>query len=562
MATVSSNRHHSEAITGAVSQFPLPPRQLKYPDFPAWGLLHRAAGLMPDRDACIYYETHWQYRQLNRDAMRMAAVLQDLGVRPGDRVGILLPNVPEYIIAVNGIWRVGAIAVAISPLMVDEEVDDLLAETDCQVVISLDMLSHTLCGPHRPRKTLLVSVRPQLSPLEQLGYLYIRHQKTGQWWISGNENASWLWDELNRAEPLFDTPACDPVTDAAYILPTGGTTGQPKAVTLSHRNLVANAWQQYYWAGAQIGHERMTGVLPFFHSYGLSATVLGGAAMVATIILHHRFSTHAAIQLMQRHRPTVFHAVPAMLVAMNEHLRKRPVRLDSIKWVISGGAPLPAEVASEFAEHTGALVVEGYGLSEASPVTHVGPLNASSRHGTIGLPLSDTDARIVDPETGTIDLPPGEVGELIVRGPQVMLGYWNDPLETQRAIRDGWLFTGDLARVRSDGLYEIQERKKDLIITSGFNVFPREVERKLRAFPGVQDAAVVGVPDPQRGEIVKAFIVMEKGASWDVSALEAYCLEHLSAQKRPRIFERCENDLPRNFLGKVLRRHLREGEQK
>ncbi|WP_417737978.1 AMP-binding protein [Rosistilla oblonga] len=562
MASVSSDLQRNERSTTSDPLFALPPRKLQYPTFPAWGLLHRAAGLMPDRDACIYYETRWQYRQLNRDAMRLAAVLQDLEVRPGDRVGVLLPNVPEYIIAVNGIWRVGGIAVAISPLMVSEEVDSLLAETDCQVVISLDMLSHTLCGSHRPRKTLLVSVRPQLGPLEQLGYLYMRHRRTGQWWMPGNDSAAWFWDELNRAEPLFDTAHCDPATDAAYILPTGGTTGQPKAVTLSHRNLVANAWQQYYWAGAQIGRERLTGVLPFFHSYGLSTTVLGGAAMIATIVLHHRFNTYRTIELMQRHRPTVFHAVPAMLVAMNEQLRKRPARLDSIKWVISGGAPLPPEVASEFAEHTGALVVEGYGLSEASPVTHVGPLNATARHGTIGLPLPDTDARIVDPETGTIDLPQGEIGELVVRGPQVMLGYWNDPVETQRTIRDGWLFTGDLARIRNDGLFEIQERKKDLIITSGFNVFPREVERKLRGFPGVHDAAVVGVPDAQRGETVKAFLVMEKGAPWDEAALDAYCNEHLSAHKRPRIFERCEHDLPRNFLGKVLRRHLREGEMK
>ena len=562
MATVSSGSHVAASSETANWVTPQVPRTLQYPDFPAWGLLHRAAGLMPQRDACIYYDDTWTFQQINRDAMRMASVLRDNGVRPGDRVGVLLPNVPEYIIAVNGIWRAGGIAVAISPLMVAEEVDRLLAETECQVVISLDMLSHVLTGTNAPRKTFLVSVRPQLGPLEQLGYLYMRHQRTGHWYISGDDRTTWLWDALNRAEPLPETAACDPLTDAAYILPTGGTTGNPKAVTLSHRNLVANAWQQYYWAGAQIGRERLTGVLPFFHSYGLSTTVLGGAAVAATVIRHHRFNTRRTIQLIEQHRPTVFHAVPAMLVAMNQQLRNRPAKLDSLKWVISGGAPLPAEVAAEFAEHSGALVVEGYGLSESSPVTHVGPLNASARYGTIGLPLPDTDVRIVDQETGSQDVAPGEVGELLVRGPQVMLGYWNDPQATQAAIRDGWLYTGDLASVSADGFYQIQERKKDLIITSGFNVYPREVESKLREFPGVEDVAVVAAPDEQRGEIVKAFIVLKKDASWDVPAMEAFCRQHLSSHKRPRVYERCEGDLPRNFLGKVIRRHLREQEVK
>jgi long-chain acyl-CoA synthetase len=357
-----------------------------------------------------------------------------------------------------------------------------------------------------------------------------------------------------RWQPISISPATDP----AYILPTGGTTGSPKAVTLSHQNMVANAWQQYIWVNRSFGTERMMGVLPFFHSYGVSATVLGGAMMGATLILHHRFNTRQVLRLMSRQRPTVLHAVPAMLVAMNGRLRSHPVDLSSLRWVISGGACLEQQVGSEFARHSGALVVEGYGLSEAAPVTHVGDLFAEERFGVIGLPLPETECRIVDPATGSRELPAGEVGELTIRGPQVMLGYWNDRAATRLAIREGWLHTGDLAAVQADGYYRVVGRKKDLIISSGFNVYPSEVEAVLRAADNVVDAAVVAAPDEQRGEVVKAFVVWEPGRKWDEQSLRAFCRERLSKHKRPRIYQQCHGDLPRNFLGKVIRRELRE----
>lgn len=279
--------------------------------------------------------------------------------------------------------------------------------------------------------------------------------------------------------------------------------------------------------------------------------------MIATLIMDHRFNVRKAIRLIETQRPTVFHAVPAMLVAMNEHLRKHPADLTSLKWVISGGAPLAAAVGQEFAKHTQALVVEGYGLSEASPVTHVGPLDGSARFGCIGLPLPDTDCRIVNSEDGATDVAAGEVGELLVRGPQVMLGYWGHPAGSA-TTSDGWLATGDLARLTPEGLYQIVERKKDLIITSGFNVYPQDVEHILKQHPSIQDAAVVGVPDDQRGEVVKAFVVLKDGAGWDLPGLMEHCRNHLAAHKRPRMIEQCTGDLPRSFLGKVIRRKLRE----
>jgi long-chain acyl-CoA synthetase len=542
-----------------------------YRGCPAFGLLQHAAEQLPHRPAVIYGNRKWSYRDLNADAVRCAAMLQRLGVRPGDRVGLLLPNVPEYIIAANAIWRAGGVVLAISPLMVAEEVTALLRKTQCRFVISLDLLA-PLVAPvaaddgdgknvSGDRTTLLVSIRKQLPAHKQLGYLLRR----GYQWLrhgSGGNRLGWFWDEMNHIERAWQPITIDPDHDPAYILPTGGTTGRPKAVTLSHRNLVANAWQQYRWTRGSFGQETMLGVLPFFHSYGMSATVMGGAAMAATLVLHHRFNTAAVLKLIEQHRPTVMHAVPAMLVAMNERLRSRPQRLDSLRWVISGGASLEPSIAEEFSRHSDALVVEGFGLSEASPVTHVGDLFAPPNYGRIGFPLPGTECRIVDPNRAagrpTKDVGEGKVGELCVRGPQVMLGYWGDHTATAETIREGWLHTGDLAVKHPDGSYSIVGRIKDLIITSGFNVYPSEVEAVLREASGVKDAGVIGEPDPQRGELVHAFVVSEDGSPPDFDALKAYCKAHLSAHKRPRRFTHCEGDLPRNFLGKVIRRKLRE----
>lgn len=559
MSVTANPSRHADADPAApwVAHYPFCiPAHLEYPEEPVWWLLDRAASQFPERIATQYYQEKLTYTELSTLARKAATLFQELGVKPGDRVGLLLPNLPEYLIAAYGVWMAGGVVVSLSPLSVAEEISDLLAATDCRLVVSLDLLTPLLTtGKEKPRQILVCSVAPRLPWYQRLGYDGVLLRR-GALRFHGVNHAGFLPEILKR-KPIAEPLRVDPQSPA-YILPTGGTTGHPKAVTLSHRNLVANAWQIYHWCGQRTGRDTLLAVIPFFHSYGLSTCVTSGVAMGATLVLFHRFHPKKVLDLIEKTKPTVFPTVPAMLHKLNEQMHKTPRNLKSLMWVISGGAPLDLETGKEFAESSRSHVVEGFGLSEASPVTHVGPLDGTERAGFIGLPLPDVEARIVDAENGETDMPTGEVGELIIRGPQVMLGYWNNPEATQRAIRDGWLYTGDLGRMDKDGFFQIVDRKKDLIITSGFNVYPSDVEAILRQYPGVNDAAVIGVPDPQRGELVKAVIAVHTGAGFQRHGLEQFLEQHLAHHKRPKVIEVCEGDLPRNFLGKVMRRKLRE----
>jgi long-chain acyl-CoA synthetase len=551
---------------------PWVPEKVRYPEQPLAWILEESASRFGNRAACRYYDTDWTYGELLGAARKVSRLLHRRGVERGDRVGVLLPNCPEYLATVYGVWMAGGVAVSLSPLMVAEEVSELLIATGCRVVVALDLLaSLVLTGDRVPRTVLLATLQHHLPWPERLGYRVARWKRTALRRSRGKGTVLSLTRELDAfggemdsptseidgAEPPARRPNVSP-DDAALILPTGGTTGAPKAVVLTHCNLLANAWQVRHWAGFPMGRETALAVLPFFHSYGLTTCVTASVALAATLILHHHFQPRRTVRLIERHRPTIFYAVPAMLAALNDELRKRPAGVSSLKLCISGGSPLSASVAEEFAERSGAQVVEGYGLSEASPVTHVGPLDGTARPGTIGLPLPDTEAAIVDLETGSRVLAPGEAGELVVRGPQVMQGYWNDAQATGQVLRDGWLHTGDVATLDEDGFFRIVDRKKDLIITSGFNVYPSDVEHVLRQFPGVADAAVVGVPHPQCGELVKAVLVLNKRIRFSRRAFDRFVREHLAKHRRPRIVETRTTDMPRNFLGKVLRRRLRE----
>ena len=535
------------------------PAHLKYPAEPLGWLLEHAASRFPKRVACHYYSQQLTYEELLAQARRFAAALQREGFQPGERVGILLPNLPEYLVTLFGTWMAGGVVVALSPLMVREQVVSFVKVTGCRVVVTLDVLSPLLGETEdRPALVLLSSLANRLPRLERFGYAWVRFQRIGFGHGCNGTTVRDFQETIDAAHETMKAIAVD-VNKAAYILPTGGTTGAPKAVVLSHRNLMANAWQLSHWCLGVAGEETILAVLPFFHSYGLSTCVMNGMALGATLVLHHRFRPASVVRLIEEHRPTLFPTVPAMLSALNTKvLRKKKHDLSSLRACLSGGAPLPQKVAEEFSAHSGCTVVEGYGLSEASPVTHAGPLDGTAVAGTIGFPLPDTDARIVDAATGTETLPYGEVGELVVRGPQIMLGYWNNQVDTDRVLRDGWLYTGDLATCTSKGVFRIVDRKKDLIITSGFNVYPADVEAVLRTYPGVQDVAIVGQADETAGELVKAIVVVARGKKFNRREFDAFARRKLGAQQRPKIVETRHEDLPRNFLGKVLRRELRK----
>ncbi len=535
------------------------PLHLDYPPEPAYWLLEEAARQVPTRVACRYFRQELTYAQLLDRSRRMAAALRTHGLRPGDRVGILLPTIPEYLVALFGTWMAGGVTIPLNPLMVAEEIAALLRSTACRVVVSLDVLLPLIGADEavQPDVVFVVNLQDRLPWWDRLLYTFARIHRLGFFSRLVPKTAVDLEEALDAASPAPD-PYRPLPNSPANILPTSGTTGTPKGVVLTHANLLANAWQVFHWTRRRVGEDVVLACLPFCHCYGLTVCGLTAVAMGATLIMHHRFRADTILKLIEWRRPTILPAVPAMLAAFNKVLRRQHHDLSSVQLCISGGAPLPPDVAAEFAGHTGAVVVEGYGLSEASPVTHVGPLDGSARPGTIGLPLPDTEALVVNSITGVEQLPPGEVGELIIHGPQVMAGYWNDPVATASTIRDGWLYTGDLATCDADGFFRIVDRKKDLIITSGWNVYPTDVEQVLRQYEDVEDIAVLGVPDLERGELVKAVVVPKAGHRFSRRGFDEFARKHLEVHKRPRVVDVVSGPLPHNMLGKVLRRVLHD----
>jgi long-chain acyl-CoA synthetase len=533
------------------------PTSIPYPRIPLSGLLERGARLFPERPVCTLYGKATSYRALADEARRLATALRHLGIGPGQCVGLMLPNIPDYLAAMQATWLLGGTVLQLSPLMVAEEVDHWLKSTACRVVITLDLLAPLIAGAgdDSPLEHLvLTSLADRVTVWRGFLYRLERYRRNGFLTLPHDEHRH-RYADLLSAEPLPQAVAVDPANDVAVIAPTGGTTSSPKAVMLTHRNLIANAMQLRDWVGGEDGQESILGVLPFFHSYGLSVSLLTCWAKAACIHLHPRFEPGPVLNVILERRPDMIPAVPAMLKALVGAMQGRHVDLSFVKHVISGASALAFDVRRDI-EATGVQeLVEGYGLTEASPVTHVNPPGARNRPGTIGIPLPDTEAKVIDPDTGE-ELGDGAVGELLVRGPQVMKGYYNNPDATAEVLRDGWLHTGDMVRRDADGYYTIVDRKRDIIKTSGFLVYPAEVEEVLRGLEAVADAAVIGMPDADRGERVKALLVPRHGVELDLAAVEQHCKQHLGKHKRPREYE-IVRELPKNFLGKVLRRKLR-----
>ena len=542
------------------------PRSLTYPNISVQELLRRTAREHGEWPAVTFYGKTLTYREVDAAVDRFAAGLRSIGVRPGDHVSLLLPNTPHFVIAFFAVLRVGAVVVQTNPLYTPRELTALWADAGVETVVALDIFWPNVVkakpATALERVVLCDAAEFLKTPLRQLYPIKRRKdlRKAGHWPLT-IPREPWI----HRFASLARTPAdstdvpANP-DDVAVLQYTGGTTGTPKGAMLTHRNLVANALQTATWfALGTEGSQRVLGAVPMFHVYGLTAVMLLSIVKGYEMVLHpNPREIGAILKLIDKTKPSLFPGVPTMYIAILRDPNLAKYDLRSVRACVSGAAPLPNEVRKEFEAATGGRLVEGYGLTEASPVTHCNPLNGTVKE-CIGVPFPNTDAKLVDPEDPSRMMPAGEAGELAVRGPQVMKGYWNQPDETAMVLRDGWLLTGDIATMDEDGYFHIVDRKKDLILCSGYNVYPREVEEVLFMHPAVAEAAAIGIPDPYRGESVKAFVVLKGGMAASDSDIIAFCKERLAAYKVPKAVE-FTKDLPKSLVGKVLRRELRERE--
>jgi len=547
---------------------PWVPHHIDYPEVPLDRLLKEAAEKHPDAVAIIFEGYKMRYKELDEAVDRLATALQDLGVRKGDKVAIFLPNCPQFVIAYYAILRAGGVVTAVNPLYTERELEYQLNNAEAVGIVTLDLLYGRVRNV-RPRTGLrfviVTSLKDYLPKVKAvLGTLL---KKIPMAKVEREEGVYFLKELLARYPPRPEPVEIDPREDLACLQYTGGTTGVPKGAMITHYNLVSNAVSASYWLNAEEAKEVHVGVLPLFHIYGMTTVMNAPIYKAGAMILIPRFDAKKVLESIQKYRATVFCGVPTLYAMLLDHPDLPKYDLTSIKFCISGAAPLPPEIQKKFMEITGGVLVEGYGLTEASPVTHANPLDRTMKTvkiGSIGVPWPDTDAKIVDLETGTRELPPGEVGELVVKGPQVMKGYWKMPEETAQVLRDGWLYTGDIAKMDEDGYFYIVDRKKDLIKYKGYSVYPRELEDVLYEHPAVKLCAVVGKPAPEVGEIPKAFVVLKEGyepsEELKKEILE-FVNERVAAYKRIRELE-FRTELPVSAAGKVLRRVLREEERK
>jgi long-chain acyl-CoA synthetase len=534
----------------------------EYPQCNVARLLIDSAAKFPRHPALYFLGKTISYEQLLEASYRFAGVLKGLGVKKDERVAIMLPNCPSAIIAYFGALMHGAIVVQTNPLYVERELEHQLRDSGAVIMVTLDLLFERVSkvkSRTNLRHTIVTSIKDYL-PFPKNVLYPVKMKKDGvKLDVTYGDHVHSFKKLLAAASP---TPVCEEVNakeDVALLQYTGGTTGFAKGVMLTHYNLVANTYQNRNWCyKSELGKERFLGALPCFHVFGLTVLLNQAVLVAGMLILIPRFEIEVILQSIAKLKPTIFPGAPTMYIALINHKKIRDYDLSSINVCVSGSAPLPIEVEQRFEELSHGRLIEGYGLTESSPVTHANPIWGTRKIGTIGTPFPDTDAKVVDSETGE-EVAVGEIGEMVVKGPQVMKGYWNREEDTMRTLRDGWLYTGDMARMDEDGFFSIVDRKKDLIIAGGFNIYPREIEEVLFEHPAIKEACVAGVPDEYRGETVKAFIVLKDGAKLTAPELESWCRERLAAYKVPRKVEFRES-LPKTMVGKVLRRRLLEEE--
>ena len=548
------------------------PFSLEYPDLALGDLLSKAAVKYAELPAIRFMGSEMDYRQLDNTSGRFAAALQGLGVDKGDRVSVFMANCPQTVIAYEAIWRIGAVAVPSNPLYTAAEFAHQTSDAGSKVVVCLSMMYDRVLKalPKTALEHIVVTnIKEYFPPALRVLFTLLKEKSGGHRVnLSDEPRAVWMRD-LIKAAPAAPEPVEVRTQDLAVLMYTGGTTGVPKGVKLSHHNLVANCRQlQAVSPGLREGDEIMVSALPLTHSYAMTVCMNHSIDRgYLQVIVPDARDIKGLLATIHKERATLLPGVPALYSALGNHpgVIKGKYDLTSIAQCVSGAAGLPPEVQRKFEELTGGKVVEGYGLSEASPVTHVNPLGGG-RNGTIGVPMPDTESVIVDEVSETIVVGPGERGVLCVRGPQVMSGYWNQPEETAGTLRvheDGhiWLHTGDVAVMGEDGFFTIVDRKKDMILAAGgLNVYPREIEDVLYEHPAVLEAGVIGVPIGSTDQRAKAFVVVDPEMPAEADELIDFCRERLARFKVPKQVE-FRDELPKTFVGKILRRELAEEER-
>lgn len=537
------------------------PSSLTYPAVPIFHFLEESAKKYPDKPCTIFKGAEISYKEMSKITDQLAAALVDLGVKKGDRVGILIPNTPQFVMAYFAVLKAGGVVVATNPQYTEREIKHQANDSGMKLMILMSNY-YELVKRVQPdtaiSQIIVTNIKETLPPL--LGLLFtLLKEKKGGFKVTLRDNDLWLPDLQDRYSD-HDRPQVDVGPDDTAIFQySGGTTGIPKAAIGLHRNLVANTVQMLYWlTSAEMGKEVVMMAIPLYHVYGMVAGMNYGLAAGASLVMvPDPRDLKDLLGNMQKYQTTIFPAVPALYNLINNSAEVKAGKYDlsAIKACVSGSSPLLRETKETFEKLTGGVLFEGYGLSETPTATHCNPNLGENRTGSIGLPFPDVDAKIIDLDDEVTELAVGEIGELIIKAPQVFKGYYNMPTETRNSLREGWLYTGDIARMDEQGYFYIVDRKKEMIKVGGFQVWPREVEEVLQDHPAIQDVGAAGVPDPKRGEIVKAWIVLAEGQSLDREELKTWAKERMAKYKIPSEIE-FRDELPKTHVGKLLRREL------
>ncbi|MCA1318694.1 long-chain-fatty-acid--CoA ligase [Bacillus tianshenii] len=504
------------------------------------------------------------FQELYDQSLKLANYLRDLGVKKGDRVSIMLPNCPQAVISYYGVLFAGGIVVQTNPLYMERELEYQINDSGSQIIITLDILYPRVSKVKALTKLkdiIVTGIKDYLPFPKNMLYPFVQKKQYGIVVKVEHSGENHLFTEVMKESQVNEIDVdIDPENDLALLQYTGGTTGFPKGVMLTHMNLVSNTTMSVKWMyKCKRAQEKVIGILPFFHVYGMTAVMNLSIMQAFEMVLLPKFDPETTLKTIQKEKPTLFPGAPTIYIALLNHPDIQKYDLSSIDSCISGSAALPVEVQEQFEQVTGGKLVEGYGLSEASPVTHANFLWDERVPGSVGIPWPNTDSKIISMETGE-EAQVNEIGEIVVRGPQIMKGYWNRKEETEAVLKDGWLLTGDLGYMDERGFFYVVDRKKDMIIAGGFNIYPREIEEVLYEHEKVQEVVVAGIPDPYRGETVKAYVVKKQGTTLTEEELDVYARKHLAAYKVPRLYE-FRDELPKTAVGKILRRALIEEEK-